>query len=100
MELQIRRALPADFAAMWPIFREVVATGATYVFAPDTSWEDARAYWFAPGVACWVAEDAAGAAGKAGEVVGMYKLVANQRDLGAHVANASFMVAAVNSFRK
>ena len=27
-----------------------------------------------------------------GRVVGMYKLIANQRDLGSHVANASFMV--------
>jgi ribosomal protein S18 acetylase RimI-like enzyme len=55
------------------------------VFAPDTSAEDARDYWFGRGVRSWVAEDR-------GRVVGMYKLVANQRDLGAHVANASFMV--------
>lgn len=70
---------------MWPIFQAVVASGTTYVFAPDTSREDAFAYWFGPGVSSWVAEDH-------GRIVGMYKLVANQRDLGAHVANASFMV--------
>jgi len=84
--MNIRPALDTDFAAMWPIFQAVVAPGATYVFAPNTGREDAFAYWFAPGVASCVAEDD-------GQVVGMYKLVANQRDLGSHVANASFMVA-------
>lgn len=83
--LHIRPALESDFAQMWPIFQQVVATGSTYVFAPETPEQDAFAYWFGPGVTCYVAEDE-------GRVVGMYKLVANQRDLGAHVANASFMV--------
>jgi L-amino acid N-acyltransferase YncA len=83
--IDIRPAVPADFEALWPIFQAVVATGTTYFFAPDTSREDARAYWFAPGISSFVAEDD-------GRVVGMYKIVANHRDLGSHVANASFMV--------
>jgi L-amino acid N-acyltransferase YncA len=83
--MEIRRATEADFESMWPIFRAVVATGTTYVFDPDTSYEDAFAYWLGPGVRSYVAEDE-------GRVVGMYKIVANQRDLGSHVANASFMV--------
>jgi L-amino acid N-acyltransferase YncA len=37
-------------------------------------------------VQSWVAE-------VEGVVVGMYKLIPNRRDLGSHVANASFMVA-------
>ncbi len=73
---------------MWPVFQAVVAGGDSYVFAPDTSESDARGYWFGPGVASFVAESD-------GRVAGMYKLVANQRDLGNHVANASFMVASV-----
>jgi len=84
--LSLRPASAADWPAMWVIFRAVIADGDSYVFAPDTSEHDARDYWFGPGIASWVALD--------GErVVGMYKLVANQRDLGNHVANASFMVA-------
>lgn len=83
--VKIRRAVQADFESLWPIFRAVVATGTTYVFSPDTPREDAFDYWFGPGVASYVAEDE-------GRVVGMYKLVRNQRDLGSHVANASFMV--------
>jgi L-amino acid N-acyltransferase YncA len=83
--MNIRRAEEADFESMWPIFRAVVATGTTYVFDPETSREDAFAYWLAPGVRSYVAE-------AEGRVVGMYKIVPNQRDLGSHVANASFMV--------
>ncbi|GAC1424457.1 MAG: GNAT family N-acetyltransferase [Burkholderiaceae bacterium] len=83
--MHIRRALESDFAAIWPIFRAVVASGTTYVFAAETSYQDGFGYWFAPGVASYVGEDG-------GRIIGIYKLVANQRDLGSHVANASFMV--------
>ena len=83
--MHIRRALAADFPAMWPIFEAVVATGDTYVFTPDSNREEAQEYFFGPGVMSWVAETD-------GSIVGMYKLIANQRGLGSHVANASFMV--------
>ncbi|MDR0577430.1 MAG: GNAT family N-acetyltransferase [Candidatus Accumulibacter sp.] len=83
--MRIRRATDDDFAAIWAIFRAVVAGADTYAFSPDTSRDDAFAYWFGPGVLSFVAE-------KDGEIAGMYKLIPNQRDLGAHVANASFMV--------
>jgi ribosomal protein S18 acetylase RimI-like enzyme len=83
--MTIRPAAPGDWDSMWPIFRAVVATGTTYVFAPDTPREQAFAYWFGPGIASFVAEED-------GRIVGMYKLVANQQGLGSHVSNASFMV--------
>lgn len=84
--MNIRQAVEADFERMWPIFRAVVATETTYVFAPHTSQDDALAYWFGPGITSYVAQtDEDG-------VIGMYKIIANQRDLGSHVANASFMV--------
>jgi ribosomal protein S18 acetylase RimI-like enzyme len=70
---------------MWRIFHAVVASGTTYVFAPDTSRDDALAYFSGPGISSWVVEDDA-------DVIGMYKLIPNRRDLGSHVANASFMV--------
>jgi L-amino acid N-acyltransferase YncA len=81
----IRRATEADFAAMWPIFRAVVAPGTTYVFAAETSEAEAFGFWFGPGASTYVAEED-------GKIVGMYKFAANQRDRGSHVANASFMV--------
>jgi L-amino acid N-acyltransferase YncA len=86
----IRPVVVADFESMWAIFRDVVASGDTYVFAPDTPRDDAYAYWFGPGVASYVAE-------RDGRIAGMYKIVANQRDRGSHVANASFMVAPSSS---
>ncbi|GHU07545.1 N-acetyltransferase [Betaproteobacteria bacterium] len=81
----IRNATENDFAGIWPIFQAVVAQADTYVFSPDATRADAFDYWFGPGVVSFVAE-------MDGRIVGMCKLIPNQRDLGAHVANASFMV--------
>jgi L-amino acid N-acyltransferase YncA len=86
--VRVRPATADDWPQMWPIFLAVVADGDSYVFSPDTPESAARAYWFGPGVASFVAESN-------GRVAGMYKLVANQPHLGNHVANASFMVAPV-----
>jgi L-amino acid N-acyltransferase YncA len=83
--ITIRPANVADFEAMWPIFRAIVDAGDTYPFAPDTPRDEAYDYWFGKGATSYVAEDD-------GRVVGMYKIVQNQRGLGSHVANASFMV--------
>jgi len=83
--MNIRRADKSDFNAMWPIFQAVVASGSTYNFAPDTDHLIAFEYWFNEGATSYVAEDD-------GVVLGMYKVLANQRDQGAHVANAAFMV--------
>ena len=81
----IRPAQESDWPGMWRIFQAVIATETTYAFAADTSEAEARAYFLAPGLASWVAEDD-------GRIVGMSKLIPNRRDLGSHVANASFMV--------
>jgi L-amino acid N-acyltransferase YncA len=86
MDVTIRKATKTDFSAMWDIFHAVIQGGDTYVFAPDTSDAEAYEYWFGPDVTSYVAEDR-------GWILGMYRLVANQRGLGSHVANASFMVA-------
>jgi L-amino acid N-acyltransferase YncA len=83
--LVVRRATDADWPAIWDIFRAVVARGDTYTFDPDTSEPDARRLWTGPGLATYVAE-------RAGEIVGTYALKPNQPALGAHVANAGYMV--------
>ncbi|MEO1149198.1 MAG: GNAT family N-acetyltransferase [Cyanobacteria bacterium J06638_22] len=83
--MEIRPAAIADAEGMWEIFRRVVATEDTYVFAADTSREEAIAYLLPEGGWAYVAE-------AEGQIVGLYRMVANQRDLGSHVANASFMV--------
>jgi L-amino acid N-acyltransferase YncA len=84
--LNIRQATDTDRDAIWKIFHEVVSAGDTYVFDPNTSREDALAYWFRADTHTYVVEQDR-------QVVGTYVLRPNRPGLGAHVSNASFMVA-------
>ena len=86
MALNIRPATNADRDAIWNIFHDVVSPGDTYVFDPDTSREEALDYWFRADTHTYVAEQDR-------QVVGTYVLRPNRPGLGAHVSNASFMVA-------
>jgi ribosomal protein S18 acetylase RimI-like enzyme len=83
--LKIRKAGPADFGAIWPIFREIVSAGETYPSDPDTSEEEAFDIWTVKPQATFVAE-------LNGEIVGTYFLKANQPGLGNHVCNCGYMV--------
>lgn len=80
----IRKATPEDANAVWEIIRQVIATGDTYVFAPDSSKDKMLDYWFAPSKHTYVAELDA-------QIVGTFIITDNHIDLGAHVANASYM---------
>ena len=84
-EIDIRPIADGDFDAVWSIFQEILASGDKYPF-DDASREACRNYWYGAGVKTWVAV-------LNGErLLGMYRLVANQADRGAHVASASYMV--------
>lgn len=84
--LQVREIQADEFSLLWPIFREVVVCGDTYSYAPDISFEDARALWTSAGTRCFIAL-------LGGACVGGYMLRANQPGLGNHVANCGYMVA-------
>ncbi|HEY0636205.1 MAG TPA: GNAT family N-acetyltransferase [Pseudonocardiaceae bacterium] len=85
--LTIRRAEGDDWAAVWPLWHRVVATGETYMWSPSTPADAARAAWMLPPpAAVYVAELSAGT------VVGTAQLRPNQPGLGDHVCNAAFMV--------
>jgi L-amino acid N-acyltransferase YncA len=85
--VDIVRATDHHAEDIWQIFHEVVASGDTYVFRPDTSRAEALGYWLSPDVHTFVAvEDE--------RVCGTYILKKNQPDLGSHVANAAYMVPA------
>ena len=84
--LLIRAAVPEDSDAIWDIFHEVVSTGDTYAYAPDTGRSEALRLWIEEPQSTYVGVDD-------DEVVGTYCLKANQPDLGAHVCNAAYMVA-------
>ena len=85
MQIEIRQATNTDHDKVWEIFHEVVARGDAYAFDPKILRDEALAIWFAPKNHCYVAE-------RGGEIVGSYFLKANAPALGAHVANAGFMV--------
>ncbi len=81
----VRRAVAADWPAIWSIIQVVVRSGDTYTLEPGVSEDEARKYWVDSVLATYVAESA-------GEIVGTYVLRPNQRGLGSHVANAGYMV--------
>ena len=76
----------AGFDRAWPLFREVVAGGDTWAYAPDIAQAEARALWTTPPARCFVAM-------RGTRIVGLALLKPNQPGLGDHVANAGFMVA-------
>jgi L-amino acid N-acyltransferase YncA len=82
----IREAAADDRPRIWPFWHRIVAAAETYAWDPDTSEEDARALWMAPGKRVYVAEDATGA------VVGSAYVTPNYGGPASHIANAGFMV--------
>ncbi|MBP6003931.1 MAG: GNAT family N-acetyltransferase [Pyrinomonadaceae bacterium] len=83
--VEIRKAEDRDKPAIWQIIKAVIAGGDTYVFAPDTSEVEMMAYWFTSDKHNYVGV-------LDGGVVATFWLRANQLGLGAHVANAAYMV--------
>lgn len=84
-DVVIRLAGPQDEAAVWWIFEAVIATGDTYTYLPTTTREQAQRMWDADPRTRYVAE-------YKGKVCGFYDLKPNARGLGAHVANAGYMI--------
>ena len=82
----IRLATNDDRSAVWPIIREVIAAGDTYVFVPDSPEGEMLDYWFSPDKHTYVSE-------LDGGIAGTFWIKANQPGLGSHVANAAYMVA-------
>lgn len=83
-DLIIRKATDKDFDEVWSIFKDVVSTGDTYVYSPDTSrsqcYKILMVHTF-PYVAL-IDE----------KVVAFYVIRKNKPDLGSHVCNAGYMV--------
>ncbi|RSO26044.1 GNAT family N-acetyltransferase [Streptomyces sp. WAC 06725] len=83
----IREATAADWPAIWPFFRAIVAAGETYTYPRDMDEPTSREMWMlAPPSRTVVAVDGAGT------VLGSAKMNANHMGAAAHIAGASFMV--------
>ena len=84
MGIIIRQAYQKDFDSIWQIFHEVVKTGDTYVYDPNTTKEEAYELWMKqPYVYVALVDD---------QVAGSYIMKPNYPGLGAHVANCSYIV--------
>jgi GNAT superfamily N-acetyltransferase len=85
--VRIREYTDTDWPSVWPIFREVVAAGDTFVYDPGWSSEQAQNVWVeAPPGRTVVACDGSW-------VLGTAKMGPNRPGPGSHVSTASFMVA-------
>lgn len=84
-KILIRPVKPEDHDQIWEIIKQVIKTGDTYVFYPDSSKEKMLAYWLAENKHCFVAE-------VDGIVAGSFLITNNRPDLGSHIANASYIV--------
>ena len=82
--MELREAREQDWARIWPVFRETVAAGETYVYPDGLDSETARPWWMHDHVV--VAEEGQ-------ELLGSATCGPNRPGRGGHVATASFMVA-------
>ncbi|OJJ22943.1 GNAT family N-acetyltransferase [marine bacterium AO1-C] len=84
-QLLITQAAPADYEQIWEIIEPIIRKGDTYVFDPGLTKEAMKAVWMSPKHRVYVARFK-------DEIVGTYFIKDNQSGLGAHVANAGYMV--------
>ena len=87
-DLTFRLADAADWQGIWPIFREVTATGDTYAYPPEIAEASARVAWMLEPVGrqgTYVAEEGV-------RIVATAYVKPNHAGLGDHVANAGWMV--------
>ena len=82
----IRMANNDDADNLWAILEDVIRAGETYPYNPDMTRQQALAAWMATDKQTYVAL-------RGGRIVGTYYLCPNKPTLGAHVANAGYMVA-------
>ncbi|MGB7564535.1 MAG: N-acetyltransferase [Prochlorococcaceae cyanobacterium] len=86
--LQIRPFEPTDWPGVWRLLEPVFRAGESFPHDPAITEEEARVSWVEQSQAVMVAIDATGV------VVGTYYFRPNSLALGAHVANAGYVVAA------
>lgn len=88
--LTFRAANADDWPTIWPIFKDVVSAGDTYMLAPGIDESEARNAWMLMGQP----RSATYCASIDGRIVGTAIVKPNAIGLGDHVANAAWMVSA------
>src|ERR1700761_7610949 len=90
----IREFEAGDWDGVWPIVREVVRAADTYTYDPAMTEREAHETWIGQPGASGPAVVAVAVAEADGRILGTAKAGRNRPGPGAHVATASFMVAA------
>lgn len=89
MSLHFRPATEADWPQLWPILHEIVLAEETYTYDPAMDSKAGMRTWLpGPPDRAWLVSD------EHGTVLGSYKSGPNRAGPGAHVATASYIVAA------
>jgi len=83
--MNIREAKKQDWAAIWPIFHEIVKANETYAYDPETTFEQAKTIWLDKPRKTYVVEER-------GQILGTYYIKTNQAGPGSHVCNCGYMV--------
>ena len=86
MAISVRQLEDADWPSVWRLMEPIIRAGETYPYAMDMDEDGARHMWLEVTDVAYVAET------DDGDIVGTYYLKPNQPTLGAHVANAGYMV--------
>lgn len=84
-EITIEKAQIKDYDEIWQIIQPIIQKGDTYVFDPKMSKAAMKKVWMSAAAQTYIAK-------LDDEIVGTYFIKANQPGLGAHVANAGYMV--------
>ncbi len=88
-QVLVRPATADDWPGIWRALEPVLRAGETYTYPRDITADDARSAWTGtPSARVLAAVDATD-----GAVLGTAKYLPNHPGAGAHVANASFVVA-------
>lgn len=83
--ITFREAAPADWPAIWALFREAAASGEVFAYDEQTTEEVARKLWVEAPAVAYIADEN-------GTIIGTYYVRPNQPGRGDHVANAGYMV--------
>lgn len=83
--IEIRKAEEADKPEIWQIIKAVITAGDSYTISPDSTEDEVMPMWFGSDKNTYVAVSDS-------RIVGTFFIKANQTGLGAHVANAGYMV--------
>lgn len=83
--MEIREASATDFENIWPILKDVISTGDSYLYPADTNKEQGFKYWMSEPTKIYVAVEN-------NIILGTYKLQPNNIGRGNHVCNCGYMV--------